>query len=599
MTSKTTIRAFALLFLLASTVYSQTPTPTPQKEDERQAQKELERKALGMLDEVIKDSESYKQLENRVRIRATAAYILWKHDEPRARTLFKEAIASLNDILKNTDEADPRRMFGGPRQLRAEMIQMLSQRDAQLARQLLRLSPPAKSTGSENSYDIDRQMDLNLAQEIASNDPKLAADIARESLSRGLSYQLPSIIAAMRAKDPETAARLASDLIARLRTEKLDSNGEARNVAFGLLRAVVESAELDAGADGKIVKPLLDQTTMSELTEMVVSETLRSPTENAEMLSALQRMTPVIEKYAPGLAVQVRAKAPKRDEAEEDEETETPVNEWRKYADIFQKGSADELLAAAQKAPPQIRDSLYQAAVNKLLISGDTAGARQITADKIQDPSQREQMMREVDKASAVAAVEQGKTEESRKLLLALKTLEERAGLLTELAAASVAKGDKKTALQFLEEARELVASRARNVNQLTAQLRVAHGYVQVDPSRSLAMLEPIIDQLNELLAAATVLGGFFVDELVQDDEIMLGPVGNLLGAGLLQQYVGDIAAIAKADFDRTKALVDKFQRDEIRTLMRLILAQSILAPIPQEAIELRMGPSVLGLRQP
>ncbi|MDT4966257.1 MAG: hypothetical protein QOJ64_994 [Acidobacteriota bacterium] len=593
MTSITMIRAFSLLFLLSSPVLSQTPTPTPQKEDERQAQKELERKALGMLDEVIKDSESYKQLENRVRIRATAAYILWKHDEPRARALFTEAIAGLNDILKNTDEADPRRMFGGPRQLRAEMLQMLSQRDARLARQLLRISPPAKSTENESKYDIDREMDLNLAQEIASNDPKLAADIARESMSKGLSYQLPSIIAAMRAKDPETAARLASDLIARLRTEKLDSNGEARNVAFALLRAVIESPEQDGGADGKIVTPLLDQTTMSELTEMVATEALRSPSQNAGMLSALQRMMPVVEKYAPGLAVQVRAKAPKSDE--EDEEIETPVHEWGKYADIFRKGSADELLAAAQNAPLQIRDSLYQAAASKLLISGDTARARQIIADKIRDPSQREQMMREVDKASAVAAVEQGKTEESRKLLLALKTPEDRAVLLTELAATSLAKGDKKTALQFLDEARELVARRARNVNQLTAQLRVVHGYVQIDPSKSLAMLDPIIDQLNELLAAATVLGGFFVDELVQDDEIMLGPVGNLLSAGLMQQYVGAIATIARADFDRTKALADKFQRDEIRTLMRLILAQSILAPLPKEATELKLGATALG----
>jgi hypothetical protein len=121
-------------------------------------------------------------------------------------------------------------------------------------------------------------------------------------------------------------------------------------------------------------------------------------------------------------------------------------------------------------------------------------------------------------------------------------------------------------------------------MNQLGAQLMVARVYAQLDPARSLTILEPIVDQLNELLGAATVLGGFFVEELVRDDEIMLGPISQLFSMAsndFLQHYVGDINALARADFDRTKALLDKFQRDEIRTLMRLLLAQSILSPQP------------------
>ncbi|HKC63185.1 MAG TPA: hypothetical protein VKB86_06080, partial [Pyrinomonadaceae bacterium] len=35
-------------------------------------------------------------------------------------------------------------------------------------------------------------------------------------------------------------------------------------------------------------------------------------------------------------------------------------------------------------------------------------------------------------------------------------------------------------------------------------------------------------------------------------------------------------------DFDRTRTLIDKFERSEIRIMMRLVLAQSILAP-PQK----------------
>jgi hypothetical protein len=64
----------------------------------------------------------------------------------------------------------------------------------------------------------------------------------------------------------------------------------------------------------------------------------------------------------------------------------------------------------------------------------------------------------------------------------------------------------------------------------------------------------------------------------------MLGPLSMFFSMAsnvLLQQYTSDINTLARADFDRTKALVDRFQRDEIRIMMRLMLAQSILFPPP------------------
>src|SRR5206468_1700071 len=84
-------------------------------------------------------------------------------------------------------------------------------------------------------------------------------------------------------------------------------------------------------------------------------------------------------------------------------------------------------------------------------------------------------------------------------------------------------------------------------------------------------------------LGAATVLGGFFVDGLVRDDEIMLEMIVTLLGfsGNEFSQYTTDLSALARADFERTKNLVDKLQRDEVRIVLRLILAQSILAPLP------------------
>lgn len=583
------VRSLILLLAISTSVLAQTPAATPQTEAQSKAQKELEQKALGLLDDVIKDSESFKHAENRIRIRAAVAYVLWKYDEARARLLFREAMASLIDLLKEPADEDPaeaRKKFEGPKQLRAEMLQMLAQRDARLARELLRATrPPASQAGndSEGAEYLDRETDLNLATQIASSDPKLAAEIAQESLSKGFAYQLPRLVETIREKDPDVAARLASDIMTKLRTEKLESSREARNFAISLLRIATQSAETDAKDKQKNPTPLLDQTSLRELTEMVAAEALRSPAQNADMLSSLQSMMPVVEKYAPARVGQIRQKAPPVVVFNEDEDSEgAEIVEMEKYQTLIEKGSADELLSAAPKASEVAREILYQRAASKIMEQGDAERARQIITEKVQEPTQRKRMLAELDKVAAATAAEQGKVEQTRKMLATLHTNEERVMLLAQLASGAAAKGQKKIALQLLEEARGMLGQRAKNINQLGAQLMVARAYAQLDPSRSLAILEPIVDQLNELLGAATVLGGFFVEELVRDDEIMLGPLSMFFGVAsnvLLQQYVADITTLARADFDRTKALADRFQRDEIRTMARLMLAQSILFP--------------------
>ena len=190
-------------------------------------------------------------------------------------------------------------------------------------------------------------------------------------------------------------------------------------------------------------------------------------------------------------------------------------------------------------------------------------------------------MLQQLDKVLAVAAAEQGKVEQARKVLATLRTSEERVTLLAQLATGAAAKGDKKLALKLLEEASGMVNQRAKDAKQLGAQLVVAHAYAGIDPSRSFEILEPVVDQLNELLNAAILVSGFYTEGMVKDDELMIGSTWMLLGPASAQffQYFDDVSTLARADFERTRDLVDKFQRGELRVMMRLLLAQNILAP--------------------
>src|SRR5262249_55499470 len=58
-----------------------------QTEEEKRAAKELERKALALIDEVVADATSLSLAKNRVRILTVASDVLWTRDEERARAL--------------------------------------------------------------------------------------------------------------------------------------------------------------------------------------------------------------------------------------------------------------------------------------------------------------------------------------------------------------------------------------------------------------------------------------------------------------------------------------------------------------------------------
>lgn len=582
-------RILLLILLFSLPAFAQqTPSVPPQTDEQRKVQRELEQKALTLLEDAIKDSESFKNAENRIRLKASAANILWPHDEARARTLFKEVMTSLADFLNNQESGDPSdnpRMLEVARALRRELLQMLAQRDGKLARDFMRATrPPSAQPNNRREAMPDQQIEINLAMQIAEKDPKQALEIAEENLALGLSYELPELVTTLREKDPEAAARLASEIVSKIRAVRLDSSHVARQVAVSLLREAAQSPD-DEGNNAKRVPPLLDQQTLRELTEMLLTEAMRPSSTSPELLSSLQEMLPVVEKYAPSRVAQLRRTIEPQKVVEKDPDgggdgvtAVATADMMNQYSAMLEKSTADELLEAAAKAPEGAREVLYHQAAAKIIEEGDPDRARQIINERVKDPDTRKQLLAQVDEMAAVKAAEQGKIEQTRKLLATLRTNEERVMALAQLATGAAARGDKKVALQLLDEARGMMSGRAKNFTQLGAQLAVARVYASLDASRSLAILEPVVDQLNELLAAAVVLGGFITEEFVKDDEITMEPL-TMISNEFAGSYANDVKALAQADFDRTKALADRFLRDEIRIIARLLIAQSILSP--------------------
>ena len=89
-------------------------------------------------------------------------------------------------------------------------------------------------------------------------------------------------------------------------------------------------------------------------------------------------------------------------------------------------------------------------------------------------------------------------------------------------------------------------------------------------------MIEPIIDRTNEDVSKLVLLDKIAKSGAIKNGEIFINQPQIPIDFAMLQ-YSPGVAALGKADFDRTKALADRFQRNELRIVARLLLAQAIL----------------------
>jgi hypothetical protein len=575
--------------LMAWPVIAQTPATTEtlapaktDKEQQEEAQKKLTAQALELLDAVIKDSERLTLPQNRAYISVTAAELVWPYDEQGARTLFKNAMADLHAMM---NEPDADEMPRGYRQkmeramLREKLLFAVARHDGRLAQvYLAETRPTTQPKKDAPPYASEEEFEARLATVIAQNDPTQALEMARKTLAKGFSYNLPNLLLEIQKKDAEAAAQLAGDLLTKLKTTNITTNQEASNVAVRLLQMATEAPPQGK----KDFKPLLSEQSLRELSELIVNAALNVSTEAPSYVDYSSVMTQ-LEKYAPSRAQQLKRKDTQEAGEESGGEDEDEGQQYQQYQQLMESGDVDALLAAAEKAEPGLREAYYRQAAFKLANDGKSDRARQIITERITDTDQRRMMLAELDKQTLAASASQGKLDETRRYLSRASTNEERIAALAQLASAVAQKGDRKVALQLLEEARTLSPGRARYSRQLLAQLQIARSYAAVEPAQSFAILEPSIDQLNELIAAGILIGEFFgEEEVIQNDELVIQPVVQMVET-FQQQYGKDLSLLARANFTRTQDAAEKFQRYEVRLLARLLVAQSVLTSKTEE----------------
>ena len=543
----------------------------------RKNQNSRKAKGLALVVETSQSFDQFRLPETRVTMRIKAAQLLWPSDEKKAMAQMAQAIETLKQLVaENSDEEDPVR-YQTLLAMRQEVLRALTPHDPEAA---LKFLQSTRLTTTQND-DQEVQLETSLINQVVSNDPKRAFEMAEALLHRTPTQMLIQTLSQLAVKDRDLACRLARDLAKKVEGEDFVKATPAAYLSFGLLQIVKNPLPPAKNGDNSQPAHLLTDDEFRELFLKIISEfmTYKTPEDNVygadysimqSLARTLGQMQPEIKVYASDRADAINKKL-----EEFVGNTTQPAPGWQKYQNAALNEPIDNALESVAQAPAGMRDYLYQQVVNRMAANGDVSRARQLISERVTNPTQQKEMLHTLQQQAITTAAENGKFDEAFRLLSKFPRAE-RLTLIDQIIEQIGSGGKKSEAIQYLEQAKILIGAtiRADDSGQMQTLLSIARAYARHDPGRGFQMLEPLIDQFNEICAAAVTMNGFGGEYYVEGE--MTTARDNSL-TDLANEISTTLATLAMADFDRAKRDADGITRFDARVRTLLTIAAQVL----------------------
>ena len=557
-------------------------------EEELRAQKNAntrKAKGLALLVETAQHLDQYRRPENQVEMQLEAAQLLWPSDEKQAQKLMAQAMETVKQVIARPadqeSEGDDSQLG---MKLRTEVIQVVALHDPEAALRFLRATRQSVETPSPvyGQSDPEIQLESTLVNQVIAADPKRAFELAEDMLNRSFSSQLIETLNRLWQKDQELATRLAHAMVKRIESQDLIKTREAAYLAGGLLQLLRTAQQIQKqNGDGVDQHGLLSEEEFRELFLKTVEDMLGfSPPnmtfytpelDNARLLAAtIRQLDSEVKTYAADRAGVIEKKVA---------ELTGPVvqmpAEWQRFQNAANNESVDVALDTIADAPTTMRDYLYQQVVTRVATGGDVPRAQQIIAERISNPTQREQALYNLRQQAVTAAAEKGSIDEALRLVSKFKT-QERINLIPQILEHIGPQTKRSLAVQYIEQAKNLIttSARAQDAQQMDMLLQIAATLARYDANRAFQIVAPLIDQFNEISAAAVSMNGFGHD--FYDDGELITSNDNPVSAAA-DELSSTIGTLAMFDFDRAKIAAEGIQRMDVRLSVFLAIAQRTL----------------------
>lgn len=601
MLSRRIFYSFISIFLVSNLIFAQT-APTDSQTEKEKAQKEREKKAVDLMEEIAGEVSLLKFSDNRALVLASVADLLWKRDEKRARQIFRQAA----DEIVATNNAPPENtnmpMFVGlarntsPRQ---DILMTVAARDPELALELLYVTRPATVAAALAAYgqtqpakpgtqtpaatmeqmqnrflaEAELRLEQSFSVQAAANDPKLAAKMLRENIAKnGVTNSAFGVVQRINQKDNELAVKLLEEIAQKLSGETLEGNSDKGNLIVSFLRMFYTNLPKTSEKPDAPKTLKLEERSAKDLANkfadfLVKADASRSMNNYIQFRTAM----PILEKIIP-------ERIPILKQKQEALKKNLP-QEMALSDDVLGIGdnSPEKMITNANRMPEQVRGNMYRSAINQAVSSGDMEPVR---AALNQAPSgkQRDDALVYLDSKIAEKRIAEGKIDEARKIIDSLPSTKEKVERLVQMAVGfhkKDTKEDKETAAKLMTEARSLIDYSPQDEDAIGDFLRIAGGYAYIEPDTAFSMLDAFADQTNELVNAAAVVAKFDKNNPnFKNGELIFTRGLPRIGTTVLR-YGKEAQLLANADIDRLERIAEKFQRPDARILLKLYIAQA------------------------
>lgn len=562
------ITVLVFLVIFAATANAQTASDATKAE----AAEKLTKEAIEFLRETSLDVGSMRSIENRISFSSELASLMWFRDEKEARSMYGGVISDFKHLLSNYDSqlnaplitGDDDEMggmlFGGGRSpverkfrvalaVRQQIAMSLAEHEPEMAYAFFYdcvalVTNPAKRKELETA---DKYFEFQLIEQIAEINTAKALQFGIESLKNGLEGQHIELLRQIYAKDAEKGVDFGAAILGRLKTDR--SKIKSAYLYSSLLNFGSSNLEASKKTGGK--RAIYSQNDLRDIADQFGQFLLENEDENSSPLNWVDQ----IEKFSPTRAAQIRAK-------------------FRKTGEPKLATTSGYANTAANAAIPRGAGST-------------SANSRSMRVE--QEAEAREKAEREVMENVASLSTKPLPKEEREKIVAQARKIisqtpgkEKKIAALSMLASQVARAGDKELAAEIMRDAERLVNPQPKNYKDFLLSWMLVSGYTETDPEKAFPLLEDVILRANDTLAAFVKVAEFIdtADELVDDGEVQVGAFGGSMINGLTKELGianTTINKLAYADFAKTRALTNRFDRIEIRVLAKMMVLRAVL----------------------
>ncbi len=593
-------RSVCLILPLTSLfTFSMAQTSTTESNTEKEkAQKELEKRVLEMLDQAVGDAASLKLAQNRAIVYAIAGDLYWKFDEKRARELFRDAA---NDIIVDIAEAQKESKFNDSlyaenyiySSVRNEVLPLIAKHDGELALELLVLTRPAKlaaelakaplpnakKDGGRMDYDPVQHrvreeigLEQRLAVVAAEQNPDKAIKLIKDSLTKGISWNVLPLLQKLNKKDSKKASSLADDVVRKIIDTDLTKNREDFGAAIGFLQYATNP---NTSKTKKEKQFKFTETQLKDITSKI-ADTFLQPSNSIEMIMGIIQVIPSLEKITPEKAVLLKQK-----QVEAMKNLPAEFKRYEQRQKLWNQNSTpEEIIAELPKLNEYEKIDASTSLVDKIVQIEDEARAKKLI-EQIPNEKARAYANEQFESAKISRTAKEGKLDEAKKLVGNLSKKKTQIQKLVALAKDFHKKNTEKdleAAANLMKDAKALTNELPEDEDELNDLMEVVKGYATVNPNEAFRLFDPIVDQINEIAQATAVLSKYNKqNQSFKKGELIMQVNGYAWEGLLLFRYIDQIQMLGKADLNRMSSFSDKFTRNDTRTIVKLFVAQGYL----------------------